>query len=225
MRNKFIFDILFAGLVVSIMCGCNGNAGKAANRINNPLVEAEVNAEPLNNFYTTDQMITSFPYSGAASDVSYNMGGEGQRLLGTYTTKFDSQKSARGHNIKTAADSINGKIVNPGETFSFNEAVGPTTKQNGYRLGRIFVNGKDSKGYGGGVCQVSSTLFNAVEQAGLPVVERHEHSKKVAYVPEGKDATTSYGVIDFKFTNNKDYPVKISSNIIETNVSVSLERV
>ncbi len=142
--------------------------------------------------------------------------------LSEYTTGFDTPKSARGKNIKRAAEAINNKTLQPGEEFSFNDTVGPTTKKNGFHLARIFVKGKDSKGYGGGVCQVSSTLYNAIEKLGLQVTERHNHSKEIFYVPKGKDAATSHGTIDFKFKNTLQFPIKISAFTKENKVTVEV---
>jgi vancomycin resistance protein YoaR len=99
----------------------------------------------------------------------------------------------------------------PGGEFSFNEAVGPTIKKRGYLAGKIFVNGRTAMGYGGGVCQVSSTLFCAADKMGLLTTERHYHSLPVNYVPKGMDAATSYGVIDYKFVNTKDFPIIIKT--------------
>ncbi len=144
--------------------------------------------------------------------------------LGEWTTAYKDATKSRAHNIELAAKSINDKVVEPEGTFSFNEAVGPTSKARGYMLGRIFIKGKDAKGYGGGVCQVSSTLFNAVDQAGLEIVERHTHSKAVNYVEEGRDAATSYGGKDFKFKNNQPFPVLIKCGTENQTVTVILEK-
>lgn len=142
--------------------------------------------------------------------------------LGSHLSEFDVKSEGRANNIKVASQSINGAVIEPGETFSYNETVGPTTKKNGYKLGKIFVRGKKSEGYGGGVCQVSSTLYNAAEKAGMEIVERHHHSLPVNYVEKGKDAATSYGVIDFKFANTKEYPVMIQSNVNENQLVVEI---
>jgi len=137
-------------------------------------------------------------------------------LIGSYETKFSLGVKARNSNIELAAKLIDNKIVYPGETFSYNETVGPTTKANGFKKARIFIKGRKSEGYGGGVCQVSSTLYNAVDEAGLDVVERHRHSLPVEYVPKDRDAATSYGGIDFKFENNLERPVRIDSYFDKT---------
>jgi len=137
-------------------------------------------------------------------------------LIGSYETKFGLGAKARNQNIALAAKAIDNTVVYPGETFSYNETVGPTTKANGFKKAQVFKKGKKEYGYGGGVCQVSSTLYNAVDKAGLEVLERHDHSLPVDYVPEGKDAATSYGGIDFKFFNNLDRPVRIDSYVDKT---------
>ena len=131
--------------------------------------------------------------------------------LATYETTYNPEQKNRSHNITRAAASINGAIVNPGETFSYNETVGPTGKRRGYKKDIIYVKGEKKKGYGGGVCQVSTTLFNAAEQAEMTILERHDHSRPVAYAKPGKEAATSYGGIDFKFKNEKPYPIIIDS--------------
>ena len=143
--------------------------------------------------------------------------------LGTFSTKFDpASDEGRATNIKLASDAINQVVVKPGEEFSFNKTVGPTTEKNGYKLSVIYVSGKKDEGYGGGVCQVSSTLFNAANSAGMTIVERHDHSLPVAYVEAGKEAATSYGVKDFRFTNDLGHPVKITSNVTGGTISISV---
>jgi len=132
---------------------------------------------------------------------------------GIYSTTFDEKDEARRVNITQAAKSINGTVVQPGQEFSFNQTVGPTIKRRGYMAGKIFVNGKTKLGEGGGVCQVSSTLFCAATLMGLKTTERHPHSKPVNYVPKGYDAATSYGVIDYKFVNNFHFPVIIEAAV------------
>ena len=144
-------------------------------------------------------------------------------VLATFSTEYKGAVKSRAHNIELAAQKINGILVQPGEVFSFNEAVGPTTKKNGFMLGRIFVKGQESKGYGGGVCQVSSTVFNAADAAGMVVTERHHHSRKVEYVEEGKDAATSYGKADLKFMNNQNSPIRIKSFTSNQTVTVTIE--
>jgi len=133
--------------------------------------------------------------------------------LGEFATRYGAYPKNRGSNIQLASDQIDGVIVLPGQVFSFNDAVGPTTKANGFKLARTFIKGKDTRGYGGGVCQVSTTLYNAALMAGMEILERHAHSKPVGYVAEDRDAATSYGSMDFKFRNNLPYPVRVNSAV------------
>lgn len=144
------------------------------------------------------------------------------KTLGSFSTEFNANNKRRTNNIVRASEAIDRHIVQPGETFSYNETVGPTSKENGYQLSTIFIKGKQFEGYGGGVCQVSSTLYNAAANAGMTIVERHDHSKPVPYVEKGKDAATSYGGIDFKFENNKTVPVKIESHVDGGTISIAI---
>jgi vancomycin resistance protein YoaR len=146
-------------------------------------------------------------------------------LLGTFSTKFAAWRKNRSSNIKKASDKINSVVVKPGEVFSYNKTVGPTSRKNGYKLATIFIKGEKYEGYGGGVCQVSSTLYNAAANAGLEIIERHDHSRPVPYVEKGKEAATSYGGIDFKFKNNKPFPIKILSEVEDGTVSVTINAV
>lgn len=159
------------------------------------------------------------------TDNLVNTIADSENKISEFTTKFNKKSFGRAYNIKLSAKAIDEKEIKPGETFSFNNVVGPTTKESGYKMAQIFVKGKKEKGYGGGVCQVSSTLYNAVLKADLEVTERHSHSKKVYYVEEDKDAATSYGGIDFKFVNNKDYTIKINSYIYDDTITVALYKV
>ena len=105
------------------------------------------------------------------------------QMLGHYVTYFNSRNKERSHNIFLAAEAINNQVVFPGETFSFNQIVGKRTKEKGYLSAPIIVRGELAEGIGGGICQVSSTLFNAVDRSGLHILQRYSHSKRVPYVP------------------------------------------
>lgn len=131
------------------------------------------------------------------------------KQIGRYTTFFNQNNVARSHNIKLAAKAINNYVIFPGETFSFNQVVGKRTKERGYMRAPVIVRGELSEDIGGGICQVSSTLFNAADQAGLKMIERYSHSKKVPYVPPGRDATVSWYGPDFSFKNTYRFPLLI----------------
>lgn len=123
-------------------------------------------------------------------------------VIGEYTTKFAVKEKNRSANLTAAAKAVDCKIIRPGETFSFNDTVGPREPRTGYKDAYVIVNGEYVQGTGGGVCQVSSTLYNAVLLGNLGVVERVPHAVTVSYVPTGQDATVNYPNIDFKFKND-----------------------
>ncbi len=131
------------------------------------------------------------------------------KLIGHYITYFNSANKERTHNISLAAEAINNHVVFPGEIFSFNKVVGKRTASRGYQPAPIIVRGELSEGIGGGICQVSSTLFNAADRSGLKILERYSHSKQVPYVPPGRDATVSWYGPDFTFKNKHHQPILI----------------
>src|SRR5690606_17886713 len=122
-------------------------------------------------------------------------------IIGSYSTWFHGSP-ARHQNISTALKSVNNTMIWPGEVFSFNDTTGPRTPERGYLPAPIILNGDYDVGYGGGVCQVSSTVYNAALAANLTILERHSHTRPVHYVPEGYDATVDYGWLDLKWQNN-----------------------
>ena len=116
-------------------------------------------------------------------------------------------------NLELAAEKINGTILSPGEEFSYNTTVGARTISNGYKEAKIYSNGKVVDGIGGGICQISSTLYNAAMFANLNITTRYNHQFLTSYVAPGRDATVVYGVKDLKFINNRSYPIKIEMKI------------
>lgn len=145
-----------------------------------------------------------------------------KQTLSKYTTIYDAGNKNRASNIALASKTINDVILLPGEVFSYNGTLGNTTKEKGYKQGGAYVGGKVVQAYGGGICQVSTTLYNAVLYANLEIVERYNHSYPVSYVPAGRDATVAYGGKDFKFKNSRNYPIKISANAKNGVVSISI---
>ncbi len=130
--------------------------------------------------------------------------------LGSYTTRY-APGGNRGSNVAIAASKINGSIVLPGETFSFNKTVGRRSVANGFKPAPEYQNGQTVTGIGGGTCQVSTTLYSAVLYADIKVVKRSNHSMSVSYVPLGQDATVTDGGIDLQFKNDTKFPLKISA--------------
>lgn len=130
-------------------------------------------------------------------------------MIGHYVTYYNSGNQERSHNISLATAAINNYVIFPGETFSFNKVVGKRTKDKGYLSAPVIVKGELTEGIGGGICQVSSTLYNAVDQSGMEIIERYSHSKKVPYVPAERDATVSWYGPDFSFRNDYNQPILI----------------
>ncbi len=124
-----------------------------------------------------------------------------ENVLGESSTAILDDGENRVHNIKLACEKISGTLVYPEETFSFNEIVGERTTHRGFKEAPIIFHGEKSYGTGGGICQVSSTLYMATTAAGMKILERHPHSETVSYAP-GTDATVAYDSLDFKFKNN-----------------------
>ncbi len=125
-------------------------------------------------------------------------------LLGSAQTELLDQTESRMHNISLAIDSLNGFELKPSESFSFNNVVGERTSERGYEKATVIIQLEKKQDYGGGVCQVSTTLYQAAKEACLSVTERHSHQKDVGYAVQGEDAAVDYGNKDLKFVNNTD---------------------
>lgn len=143
-------------------------------------------------------------------------------LLGTFTTRYDAGNVSRTTNLAIACKKLNGQVIQPGEVFSYNKALGKRSVENGYKEAAVYVNGGVENGLGGGICQISSTLYNTVLFANLGIVERHQHSFTTSYVDPGRDATVVYGALDFKFKNTRKYPVKLEAYIKSGVATVSM---
>ena len=133
-------------------------------------------------------------------------------LIGECVTQIAGTEN-RLNNIMLAVASVNGLILEPGEEFSFNRVVGQRTTARGYKLAPAFSNGTTVQAIGGGICQVSSTLYSSIKDTDIRVTERHPHGLPVAYIPRGRDATVSWGSLDFRFVNNTEYPLRIDADV------------
>ena len=133
-------------------------------------------------------------------------------LLASFSTKYVNNPN-RTTNLRLASNKINSKVVMPGETFSFNKVVGKRTEAAGYKNAAIFQDGQVTDGLAGGICQISSTLYNAALKADMTIVSRRNHMFIPSYVDGGRDATVVWGSTDFKFKNERNYPVKIESSV------------
>lgn len=134
-----------------------------------------------------------------------------EAVIGSYTTYFNGADIGRSKNIELSAQAIHNTIVGNLDYFSFNVMVGPRTEERGYQPAPEIINAKRVMGIGGGICQTSSTLFNAIDQVPVTFVERHHHSLNVGYVPKGRDATVAYDSLDFRFQNTSGVPLLIKA--------------
>jgi vancomycin resistance protein YoaR len=134
-------------------------------------------------------------------------------VVSEFSTRFSEGKASRSTNIRLAARKIDGLVLAPGESFSFNGVVGKRTREAGFKEAGVYKDGKHDIDIGGGICQVSTTLYNAVLFANLKVTKRQNHSMPVPYVPIGRDAAVDYNRIDLGFTNTLDIPVAINAHV------------
>lgn len=142
--------------------------------------------------------------------------------LGEYTTYFRASDVGRVKNITLASNNANNMIVMPNEIFSLNKTIGPRLEKYGFKLAHVIVNGEFVDGLGGGICQVSTTFYNAILYSNLKIIERKNHSIPSAYVKLGRDATVSGDSIDFKFQNNSKYPIFIYNEVIGNHITFKI---
>ena len=206
-------------------------------------IHNEIYKEPVNAYYTTNpftvypsengldfkisveeakQLITaeakeeySIPLKTLYPSVTTSMIGTEAfpDQLASFSTNYNTRDSDRTTNLRLAANKVNGTVLMPGETFSYNKVVGQRTIAAGYKEAPIYVNGQVVDGLGGGICQISSTLYNAVIYANLDIVTRSNHQFVPSYVTASRDATVVYGATDFQFKNNRKYPIKIMCSV------------
>ena len=166
----------------------------------------------------------SITYQYLKPEITDSMLLENIDVIGSSQTPILDNKSARINNIKIAMGTIHNMILWPGQEFSFNDIVGERTVEKGYKEAVILMRTKDGvkkiMGVGGGVCQLSTTIYNTAHTSGLEIIERHSHSKDVGYAQQGKDAAVDYGGYDLKFRNNMKNPVMIKTYLDNDILSV-----
>lgn len=207
-----------------------GNESKnSSNKENIILNESKNNSVNIQNSNTS---VTNNEESKNKTEVSENSSHnetkqKKEEEISSFTTKIYTKDSARQNNVAITCSFLNGTIIKNGSTFSFCKTLGPSTSAKGYQEADIFdQEGNKKKGLGGGNCQVSTTLYNAVLKVpNLVIIERHEHSNKVPYISNGKDAAVAYGSYDLKFKNNTGFDIKISTSATTNNVSVKLYKI
>ncbi len=178
-------------------------------------LDFNISLDEAKNMLLEDKEEYAIPLKTLYPNVTTNMIGTEAfpDLLSTYSTRYSASDRDRTTNLQLAASKINGTVLMPGETFSYNQVVGERTISAGYKEAPIYVSGEVVDGLGGGICQITSTLYNAVLYANLEIVERSNHQFVPSYVTASRDATVVYGSIDFKFKNSRDYPIKLVCSV------------
>ena len=207
--KKILYSFLTLSAMLFLLSGCRNNSAQ--------------NGE-TNNIDISRTSITKDLEVDANDTQSNNNNPKVETELSSFSTPLKSGVQNRITNIKLSCAKINERVLKPGETFSFNEIVGPCTEEEGYKKAEIYVNKKIKFALGGGNCQVSTTLYNAVLVVpGLDVTERHEHNgRSVDYIEDGKDATVSYNTLDLKFVNNTGKDVKLYAWCDDVNVCAKI---
>lgn len=173
-----------------------------------------------NKNYNINKINTEIKISNTVENVTSEV------ELSNFSTKIIDKDDNRDENIRITSNILNNLIVQSGEEFSFNSVVGNPTPERGYKKAGVIVDGKIIKGYGGGNCQVSTTLYNAVKKIdGIEITERHEHGIELGYIEQGKDSTVAYDDLDFKFKNNTNYDIKLQVTSSNKEVSVTITKV
>lgn len=231
-KNK-IQDLTYASSKIELV-----TVAKDPDAIDIDKIHNEIYKEPVNAYYTTNPYVVyphengvdfnisvdeakamlndvkdeyEIPLKYTAPSVTTNMIGTEAfpDLLAKFSTNYNARDTDRTTNLRLAAEKINGTVLMPCETFSYNTVVGERTIAAGYKEAAMYQNGEVVDGLGGGICQISTTLYNAVLYSNLEIVERRNHQFVPSYAKAGRDATVVYGSIDFKFKNTRNYPVKI----------------
>ena len=233
----FKFFLLFTILLIA---GCDSNTPEESETAQNTETIEDSNAPAERLAYTGEtKRLLSGEFNTVSPSTETNINPNTKidvepitppvdpSLLSSYSTKILTDDENRYNNIKIVADKLNGFILAPGTDFSFNDELGPYGKDNGFLEAKILLsNGKESTGYGGGVCQLSTTLYNAVKDLeDIKITEHHNHSTPVAYAPKNQDATVSLqSGLDFKFINNYDYPLRFETSHDPNNLTVKIYR-
>ena len=169
---------------------------------------------PLHSIMLQADTVNGFPF--------YQVAGEEFSLIAEYQTEYANSAQNRKDNIKLTAKFLDGVFVDCGAEFSFNNTVGERSEKRGFKTAKIIVGGKFTEGVGGGVCQVSTTLYNAVLYAGLKITEYHAHSLPISYAPTGLDAMVSYRWADLRFINDSNFPIFIKVTADNRRIKVKI---
>ena len=179
--------------------------------------ESELKDDSSYNNIANNEISTSSDKSSDKSDTE---------TIAKFSTKLPNDTKERYSNIKLACKTLDGTIVKSGDTFSLWNTLGCPNKEKGYKKAKAFTSDGDIKqSYGGGICQVSTTIYNALLKIDeIKITERHEHSRDVVYIKDGKDAAVSYKSADLKFKNNADYDIKLKASVKNNKVIIKIEK-
>ena len=232
-----ILRILLILFFPILLTACNNNTSQNSDMLNNnsysrlnnisPQTYEEKQYEPISvsGENESDKKDYFEPFGGPKKDyVAYDIDLSSPTPLASYTTKILTTDKNRYHNITLVRDRLDGFILKNNEIFSFNKVCGPYGKDDGFKEATILLsNGKEDKGYGGGVCQLSTTLYNAVKDLKIQITERHNHSAPVAYVPLNQDATVSLqSDLDFKFKNISGKDLRFEATSTPDSLTVAI---
>lgn len=167
-------------------------------------------------------IVSNLPWVNNESFLKAQEKNEANILMAAYCAVLKDPLPGEEYNVHLAANSIAGTVLSPNQTFSQNNTIGPYIESKGYQVGPTYIGSKLMTTVGGGVCKISSTLYNVSILSNLEIVERHNHSMPVPYVPYGQDATVSYGAKDFRFKNNTEFPILIWAEGIGNRLYVAL---
>lgn len=187
-------------------------------------VDFDVSLEEAKSIVNSNEEKVTIPLKVTMPNVTTNQIGTEAfpDLLATYSTTFSTSNTNRTTNIKLASNKINGVVLMPGEQFSYNTVVGQRTARAGFKSAAAYVSGKVVNEIGGGICQVSSTLYNTALRANLEIIKRSNHRFATGYVPLSTDATVSWGGPEFIFKNSRKYPIKIVSTVTGGKIKVDI---
>ena len=216
----FVLFIIFIGIIcITIFFKLKGLKKQESNYNSKQLSSSEnsfntaENSQIENNNNLSDNNSTDNNSSNNSNNNSYSPNIQKETLISEFKTKIYTKDKERQNNINITCSTLNNTYVDPGKTFSFCNTVGKATSSKGYKKADVFQNGEVIQALGGGNCQVSTTLYNAVLRIPeFKVTERHKHSNTVPYISKGKDAAVSFGTYDFKFVNNFNNTIKITSS-------------
>lgn len=223
-KSETILVIVFTFILIGILALIAFNAHESTSSLQqNTSAKENSNNSSSNNSIPNNNV-------GTSTNNNENEVTKAPVPIETQVAEFSSniydKDENRVYNIGLAIEKINGFTIKKGETFSFNETVGPMGQEQGFKEAIGFdTNGKKIKMPGGGMCQISSTIYNAALIANLEILERHPHSRRVYYVPKDKDATIYYNSLDLKFKNNTENDIKVTATNTDSNVTIILNKI